>query len=57
MVMTFLALMKDPKSGLSDSERILVLQALFRPAGSKDDPEGMPASLFEAVVKSLPGKS
>jgi hypothetical protein len=56
MVTTFLAIMNDRNAGLSDAERILILQALFRQSGSKDDSEGLPANVVEAIVKAAQGK-
>lgn len=57
MVTTFLALIHDPNTKLSDAERFLILQALFRPSGSKEDSEGVPSNMIEAMVKAAQGKS
>jgi hypothetical protein len=57
MLRTFLALMKDPNSKVTDAERVLILQALFRANAEKDDAEGMPASVFEAAIKAMQSKA
>lgn len=57
MVTTFLALTKDKNSHLSEAERFIILQALFRSSSAKDDDEQVPSSLMEALVKGVQGTS
>ncbi len=49
MVSTFLALMKDETNPVSPDERLLVLQALFRPAGESGD-DAAPTNLMEKII-------
>ena len=56
MATTYLALLEKGGSEPNSAERILVLQALFRSSGSKDEPESLPANLLEAVTKAAQGK-
>lgn len=57
MVTTFLSIMNDPHSKLSDAERYLILQALFRSSASKDDVDTMPSNLAEVMARLAPGRS
>ena len=50
MVTTFLALIEDDQNPVSSDERLLVLQALFRPAGDGGD-DGAPGALFERLLR------
>jgi hypothetical protein len=56
MVTTFLSIMNDPNIKLSDAERFLILQALFRASGGKDEPDTMPSNMLEALTKAAQGK-
>ena len=55
MITTFLALTKDKNSHLSEAERFIILQALFRSSNARDDDEQIPSSLVEALVKGAQG--
>ena len=49
MSMTFLGLAKDPASGISDAERGIILNALFRPAPPNASDEGPPSGLLDLI--------
>lgn len=49
MSMTFLGLAKDPASGISDAERGIILNALFRPAPPNAGDEGPPTGLLDLI--------
>jgi hypothetical protein len=53
MMETYLALVGDPNSKVTDSERILVLHALFRPTSSVSADDGPPSGLWEIVNKAV----
>ena len=55
MVTTFISLMQDPKNRMNPEDRILILQALFRPAGAEAHEEG-PPSWLDALLRRLDGK-
>jgi hypothetical protein len=58
MVSTYLALAKDNPEEAKPEQRLLVLQALFRPyqaAGS--EPEPQPSSLVEVLLQTVAGKA
>jgi Family of unknown function (DUF6161) len=57
MITTFLALRADPKSNLSDAERFLILQALFRSSSAKDDDEQLPTSFVDLLAKAAQGSN
>ena len=57
MVTTYLALLNNINDTLSGAERLLVLQALFRPSGANDDADPLPANMIEAIVKLAQGKT
>lgn len=56
MVTTYLALVNDRNSMLTGSERLLILQALFRANGAHDEPDPLPANMVEAFAKLAQGK-
>lgn len=56
MVTTFISLMQDPKNQMSTEDRILILQALFRPAGAEAHEEG-PPSWMDFLVRRMEGPS
>jgi hypothetical protein len=49
MTMTFLGLTKDPTSGVTDVERGIILNALFRPTPPNTSEDGPPAGLMDLV--------
>jgi hypothetical protein len=51
MTMTYLALSKDADVEISNNERALILNALFRPAPPSNADDGPPASLLELLRK------
>ena len=51
MVTTFLALIEDDKNPVESDERLLILQALFRPAGESGD-DAAPTNLLERLIKA-----
>ena len=53
MSMTFLGLSKDPASGISDAERAIILNALFRPAPPNSQDEGPPSGLLDMLKPKL----
>jgi len=53
MIATFLALTFDQSVTISDAERLVVLQALFRPSGARADDESLPSSVVEAALKAV----
>jgi hypothetical protein len=57
MVSTFLALTRDPTSKLSDAERFVILQALFRSSSAKDDDEQIPTNILEMATRFAQGKA
>ncbi len=55
MITTFLALTNDPKANLGPDERILILNALFRPSENTGSPDAPPPNLLD-LAKSVSGK-
>jgi hypothetical protein len=53
MTMTFLGLTKDPTSGVTDVERGIILNALFRPTPPNTSEDGPPAGLLDLIKKPL----
>lgn len=51
MVMTYLGLAKDPDTEISNAERALILNALFRPAPPHSNDSGPPAGILEILRK------
>lgn len=51
MTMTFLGLTKDKTSGVTDTERAIILNALFRPTPPNTTDEGPPTGLLD-ILKS-----
>lgn len=49
MTMTFLGLTKDPTSGVTDLERGIILNALFRPAPPNTSEDGPPAGPMDLI--------
>ncbi len=49
---TYLNLAADNNSDIDDAERILILNALFRPLGATSDDDTMPPNLVDALTKS-----
>ena len=56
MVTTFISLMQDPKNQMSTEDRILILQALFRPAGAEAHEEG-PPNWVDVLLRRMEGQS
>jgi len=54
MITTYLALANDPKANLRDEERILILNAIFRPSESQAADDAPPPNLME-LAKSMKG--
>ncbi|WP_425417344.1 DUF6161 domain-containing protein [Oricola indica] len=52
LVMTYLGLAKDAATEITDSERALILNALFRPAPPSTSDDGPPAGILELIRKS-----
>lgn len=52
LITTYLAL--HNKSAASDAERLLILQALFRPNATKDDDDSAASALFDNLAKAIP---
>jgi len=50
-VETYLALAQDEKLGVTDTERILILNALFRPSGASPDDDAPPPNLIELLTR------
>jgi hypothetical protein len=51
MTMTFLGLTNDPKSGVTQAERAIILNALFRPAPPNPTEDGPPTGLLDIITK------
>jgi hypothetical protein len=51
MTQTFLALAADGRSGLGDAERLIILQALFRPHADSGTEDAPPPNLLEIMGK------
>ena len=49
MISTYLALIANPRNPVGADERVLVLQAIFRPAGADDDSDTAPSNLFDLM--------
>ncbi len=49
---TFLNLAADTKNNIETAERILILNALFRPPGATSDDDTMPPNLLETITKA-----
>lgn len=56
MITTYLALNNDPAAQLGDDERILILNAIFRPSEIKGSGDAPPPNLMD-LAKSVSGKS
>lgn len=54
MTMTFLGLAKDHKSSVTDAERAIILNALFRPAPPNANDEGPPTGLQDILGERKP---
>ncbi len=52
MMKTYLALVADEKSGVTPEERVLILNALFRPVVSAGRDDASPAAFLETFIKS-----
>jgi hypothetical protein len=52
MTMTYLGLSKDPSSGISEAERAIILNALFRPAPPNTSEDGPPTGLLDLINKA-----
>lgn len=57
MIQTFLALVKDEKSGITSADRLLILQAMFRPTQTSPDDDAPPANLLEIMERLAPKKT
>jgi hypothetical protein len=55
MVTTFISLMQDPQNQMTMEDRLLILQALFRPAGSDAQEDG-PPSWADFLLRRMEGK-
>lgn len=53
MMSTFLALTNDQSGKITEAERLIVLQALFRPSGARSDDEALPSNILEAGLNAL----
>lgn len=53
MTMTYLGLSKDPTSGITHTERAIILNALFRPAPPNTSDDGPPSGLLD-LIKAKP---
>ena len=53
MIYTFLALTHDQSEKITDAERLIVLQALFRPSGARADDESLPSNILEAGLNVI----
>jgi hypothetical protein len=51
LAITYLGLSANPKLSISDADRALVLNALFRPTPSQSLDEGPPSGLLELIRK------
>lgn len=51
MTMTFLGLTNDPQSGVTQAERAIILNALFRPAPPNTTEDGPPTGLLDIITK------
>lgn len=49
---TYLNLAADPSTGIQDAERVLVLNALFRPPGATGDDDTLPPNLIDVITKA-----
>ena len=49
MTMTFLGLSRDPASGVTQAERAIILNALFRPAPPNTNEDGPPTGLLDII--------
>ena len=56
MTKTFLALMKDEDAKMESADRILILQALFRPSPISSGDDGAPPNWFDVLVNRLDPK-
>ncbi len=52
MVTTFVSLMENPKNQMTEEDRILILQALFRPAGTEAQDES-PPNWFDVLLRRM----
>ena len=56
MMTTFVSLMQDPKNQMTMEDRLLILQALFRPSGAEVQEEG-PPSWADFLLRRMDGQS
>ena len=52
MVTTFVSLMENPRNQMTEEDRILILQALFRPAGA-DAQDEAPPNWFDVLLRRV----
>lgn len=52
LIQTYLALMAEESSGVTEQDRLLILQALFRPENVSADDDAPPPNLLEIMAKS-----
>lgn len=52
MIQTYLALMAEEGSGVTEQDRLLILQALFRPENPSGDDDAPPPHLLEIMTKA-----
>lgn len=55
MMSTFLALTNDQSGKITDAERLIVLQALFRPSGINSEVESIPSNMLEVAATAFKG--
>jgi hypothetical protein len=55
MMSTFLSLTNDQSGKITDAERLIVLQALFRPSGLNAEVESIPSNMFEVAAAAFKG--
>lgn len=53
LIKTYLALMAEPDAGMQDTDRLLVLQALFRPENPNNDDDAPPPNLLEIINRTV----
>ena len=56
MISTYLALMYDPAKAASPDERVLILNAIFRPAGAESDADSAPPNLVQLMRDAIKEK-
>ena len=52
LILTYLALTAEPEAGMQEADRLLILQALFRPEHAGPDDDAPPPNLLEIITRS-----